>query len=287
MLSDRPTGHTLYEPIDPKWEYFVTWLQVIVLAIVQGLTEFLPISSSGHLVLVPSAAGWSDQGLAFDVAVHFGSLLAVCVFFRDDIFALLRGSGQILTLKSQTPESRMALAIGIGTVPAALAGLALAGWIEANLRSPAVIVVTLSGYAIVMVLADRFGRRARNVANVSLTDAVVIGCAQALALVPGTSRSGVTISAARILGFDRLDAARFSFLLSVPVILLATVYEMGGLLVGDEPVAWLQLSVAALVSALVAYASIDFFMRFVSRIGLLPFALYRLVLAAVILYVLV
>jgi len=265
----------------------MTWLQVIVLAIVQGLTEFLPISSSGHLVLVPSAAGWTDQGLAFDVAVHFGSLLAVCVYFRDDILALFRGSGQLLKLQSQTLESRMALAIGIGTVPAALAGLALAGWIEANLRSPAVIVVTLSGYAVVMVLADRFGRRERSVANISLFDAVVIGCAQALALVPGTSRSGVTISAARILGFDRLDAARFSFLLSAPVILLATVYEMGKLIVGDVAVAWLQLIIAVLVSAVVAYVSIDFFMRFVSRIGLLPFALYRLALAAIILYVLV
>ncbi len=265
----------------------MTWLQVIVLAIVQGLTEFLPISSSGHLVLVPSAAGWSDQGLAFDVAVHFGSLIAVCVFFRNDIVALLRGSGQLLTFTMQTPESRIALAIGIGTVPAAAAGLALAGWIEANLRSPTVIVFTLAGYAIVMVLADRFGRRERNVADVTLRDAIVIGCAQALALVPGTSRSGVTISAARILGFDRRDAARYSFLLSVPVILLASIYEMGGLIVGDEPVAWLQLAIAALVSAVVAYASIDFFMRFVSRIGLLPFALYRLVLAAVILYVLV
>ena len=264
----------------------MTWLQVIVLAIVQGLTEFLPISSSGHLVLVPSAAGWSDQGLAFDVAVHFGSLIAVCVFFRNDIVALLRGSGQLLTFTMQTPESRIALAIGIGTVPAAAAGLALAGWIEANLRSPTVIVFTLAGYAIVMVLADRFGRRERNVADVTLRDAIVIGCAQALALVPGTSRSGVTISAARILGFDRRDAARYSFLLSVPVILLASIYEMGGLIVGDEPVAWLQLAIAALVSAVVAYASIDFFMRFVSRIGLLPFALYRLVLAAVILYVL-
>ena len=191
----------------------MTWLQVVVLAIVQGLTEFLPISSSGHLVLVPSAAGWTDQGLAFDVAVHFGSLLAVCLFFRDDIFALLRGTGQLLTLNNQTPESRIALALGIGTVPAAIAGLALAGWIEANLRSPAVIVGTLSGYGILMVLADRFGRRDRNVADVRLRDALVIGCAQALALVPGTSRSGVTISAGRMLGFDRRDAARFSFLL--------------------------------------------------------------------------
>ena len=265
----------------------MTWLQVIVLAIVQGLTEFLPISSSGHLVLVPSAAGWGDQGLAFDVAVHFGSLLAVCLFFRDDIFALLRGSGQILRFDLQTPESRLALAIGLGTIPAAAAGLAFAGWIEANLRSPVVIVGTLAGYAVVMLLADRFGSREKNIVDIRLKHAIVIGCAQALALVPGTSRSGVTISAGRILGFDRLDAARFSFLLSVPVILLASIYELGSLLMSDELVAWGQLAVAVLVSAIVAYLSIDFFMRFVSRIGLLPFAVYRLVLAAVILYVLV
>lgn len=265
----------------------MTWLQVIVLAIVQGLTEFLPISSSGHLVLVPSAAGWSDQGLAFDVAVHFGSLIAVCLFFRDDIFALLRGSGQILKFDLQTPESRLALAIGIGTIPAAVAGLLFAGWIEANLRSPTVIVGTLSGYAVVMLLADRFGSREKNIVDVELKHAIVIGCAQALALVPGTSRSGITISAGRMLGFDRLDAARFSFLLSVPVILLASVYELGSLLLSDEVVAWGRLAVAVVVSAVVAYISIDFFMRFVSRIGLLPFAVYRLILAAVILYVLV
>ena len=285
--SILPTGPTPYDDISNAVEAALTWLQVVVLAIVQGLTEFLPISSSGHLVLVPSAAGWSDQGLAFDVAVHFGSLLAVCLFFRDDIAALLRGTRQLLTLESRTPESRIALALGIGTVPAAVAGLALAGWIEENLRSPTVIVATLAGYAVVMVLADRLGRRDRNVADVTLRDALVIGCAQALALVPGTSRSGVTISAGRLLGFDRLDAARFSFLLSVPVILLASVYELGGLIVGDEPVAWAQLWIAALVAAVVAYASIDFFMRFVSRIGLLPFAIYRIALAAVILCVLV
>ena len=162
----------------------MTWLQVVVLAIVQGLTEFLPISSSGHLVLVPSAAGWADQGLAFDVAVHFGSLLAVCLFFRDDIFALFRGAKYLMKADYQTLEGRMAVALGIGTVPAAVAGLALAGWIEANLRSPAVIVFTLSGYAIIMVLADRFGRRDRIVADVTLRDALIIGCAQALARLP-------------------------------------------------------------------------------------------------------
>jgi len=263
----------------------VTGLQVVVLAIVQGLTEFLPISSSGHLVLVPNFFGWSDQGLAFDVAVHFGSLVAVLLFFRRDIAALLRGGIQVLGARVESVESHMALGIALGTIPAALAGLLLAGWIEANLRSPTVIVGTLSGYAVLMILADRFGRRTRDITTVRVKDALVIGVAQALALIPGTSRSGVTITAAMALGFERQDAARFSFLLAVPVILLATGYELSKLLLADAPVAWAQLGIAALISAIVAYLSIEFFMRFVSRIGLLPFAIYRLVLAVVIVYV--
>lgn len=265
----------------------MTWLQVVVLAIVQGISEFLPISSSGHLVLVPVFFGWEDQGLAFDVAVHFGSLIAVCAFFRNDIMGLVRGGLRLAVLKKDTPESNMALGIALGTIPAAVAGLTLAGWIEANLRSPSVIVFTLSGYAILMVLADRFGKRERTIGHVTIKDAVIIGCAQALALIPGTSRSGVTITAGRILGFDRLDAARFSFLLSVPVILLASLYELFALLVGDAPVPWSQLFVATIVAAIVAYISIEFFMRILLRVGLLPFAIYRLVLAAVILYWLV
>lgn len=283
--SYTPTGRTHYD--HSRWSWYVTWLQIIVLAIVQGLTEFLPISSSGHLVLVPSAFGWTDQGLAFDVAVHFGSLLAVCVFFRRDIAGLLRGSVQLLGLRNETVESRLALALGLGTIPAAIAGLALAGWIEANLRDPSVIVMTLAGYALIMLLADRYARSDRNITQVGLRDAVVIGVAQALALVPGTSRSGVTITAGRILGFARQDAARFSFLLSVPVILLASAYKTLELVLGDTPVPWLELAVGVAVSSVVAYLSIDFFMRFVSRIGLLPFAVYRFALAAVIIYVLI
>jgi len=228
----------------------MTELQVIILAIVQGLTEFLPISSSGHLVLVPVFFGWTDQGLAFDVAVHFGSLIAVMLFFRKDILGLLRGGVQVLG------------------------------------ASPVVIVFTLSGYAILMVLADRLGRRNRNIAGIQIKDAVLIGIAQALALVPGSSRSGVTITAAMALGFERQDAARFSFLLAVPVILLASVYSLIGLLRTEATVAWGQLAIGVVVSAIVAYLSIEFFMRFVSRIGLLPFAIYRMILAAVILYAL-
>jgi undecaprenyl-diphosphatase len=261
-------------------------LQVIVLAIVQGLTVFLPISSSGHLVLVPSAFGWSDQGMAFDVAVHFGSLAAVLAYFRRDIAGLLAGGLQILGGKLVTFEARLALGLGLGTVPAALAGLLLAGWIGENVRSPSVIVVTLSGYGVLMLLADRLGRKNRVLAGFTLKDALLVGLAQALALVPGTSRSGVTITAAMALGFERTDAARFSFLLAVPVILLATAYELTVLLRAEAAIAWDQLLGGAVISGIVAYLSIRFFMRFVSRVGLLPFAIYRLSLAAVILYVL-
>jgi len=265
----------------------MTEMQVIILAIVQGLTEFLPISSSGHLVLVPVFFGWTDQGLAFDVAVHFGSLIAVMLFFRKDILALLHGSVQVLGGNVVTTEARMALGIALGTIPAALAGLMFVDWIEANLRSPAVIVVTLSGYAILMILADRLGRRNRNISDIRIKDAMLIGVAQALALVPGTSRSGVTITAAMALGFERQDAARFSFLLAVPVILLASVYSLIDLLRTEATVPWGQLAIGVVVSAIVAYLSIEFFMRFVSRIGLLPFAIYRMILAAVILYALI
>jgi undecaprenyl-diphosphatase len=265
----------------------LTTLQIIVLAIVQGISEFLPVSSSGHLVLVPYLFEWTDQGLAFDVAVHFGSLVAVCIFFRTDIASLLSGGVRILGGTLEAPESRMALAIALGTVPAALAGLTFASWIEQNLRDPAVIVYTLSGYGILMAIADRYGRRERSLAGVGYRDAFIIGCAQALSLVPGTSRSGITITAARFLGFERQDAARFSFLLSAPVILLAASYKFFQLITSGEAVAWGQLGLGALVAAVVAYASIDFFMRVVTRIGLLPFTVYRLILAGIILYVLV
>jgi len=259
--------------------------QLIVLAIVQGLTEFLPISSSGHLVLVPSLLGWSDQGLAFDVAVHFGSLLAVCIYFRYDLLALLRGARDILTGNVRSSDAHMAWILGIGTVPAAIAGLLFAGWISDNLRDPKIVVWTLVGYGLLMAVVDRYAPSRRNITGVGLADGLLIGLAQALALVPGTSRSGVTITMGRLLGIARQDAARFSFLLSAPVILLASLYEGVTLVTGNAPVAWDNLSLAVLISAVVAYISIEFFMRVVSAIGLIPFAVYRLLLASVIVYV--
>lgn len=264
----------------------MTTIQIVVLAIVQGLTEFLPVSSSGHLVLVPALAGWTDQGLMFDVAVHMGSLVAVCIYFRHDLAGLVRGGLQLARGNHEGIESRLALAIALATVPAAVAGLLFAGWIEANLRSPVVVVFELTVFGILMALADRYAPRSRNITNVTLRDALLIGLAQALALVPGTSRSGITITVGRALGFARQDAARFSFLLSAPVILLAGGYKTLSLLLSGVPVAWNELALGVLVSAIVAYITIEFFMRFVSRIGLLPFAMYRLLLAGIIVYVL-
>jgi undecaprenyl-diphosphatase len=263
----------------------VAWLQIIVLAIVQGLTEFLPISSSGHLILVPNIAGWTDQGLVFDVAVHAGSLVAVGIFFRHDLAGLIRGGVGLLGGRADSIESRMALGIGLATIPAAIAGLLFADWIAENLRNPMVVATTLAFYGVLMGLADRLGRKQRIITNITLRDAFIIGLAQALALIPGTSRSGITITAGLALGLTRQDAARFSFLLSAPVILLAAGYEFLLVMLSDQVVAWDQLAIAAAVSAVVAYFSIDIFMRFVSKIGLAPFAIYRLLLAGVIVYV--
>lgn len=265
----------------------MSWIQVVVLAIVQGLTEFLPVSSSGHLVLVPSVFGWPDQGLVFDIAVHFGTLVAVCVYFREDILQLIRGGGHVLRGDITSGSSQLAAGIALATLPAAAAGLLFAGWIEVNLRSPSVVVVTLAGYAVLLAVADRCGAQTRQISSVRIKDAFLIGLAQALALVPGTSRAGVTITVAMMLGLKRADAARFSFLLSVPVILLATIYKGVSVLIDGVPIDWDTLAIAAIIAAIVAYLSIEFFMRFVNAIGLLPFVLYRLVLAGVIFYVLV
>lgn len=264
----------------------MTWIHIVVLAVVQGLTEILPVSSSGHLILVPSVFGWVLQSLAFDVAVHFGTLGAVCLYFRDDIARIVRGGFAVLGGRTDSFESRLALCVTVGTIPAAIAGLLFAGWIAEHLRDPMVVVVTLSGYGILLAFADWFGKRQRDVTDVGMGDAIVIGLAQALSLVPGTSRSGVTITAGLMLGFKRQDAAKFSFLLSAPVILLAAIYEGIKLFFEGGAVTFGALAGGAVISGLVAFLTIGFFMRFVSAIGLLPFAIYRIILAGVVFYLL-
>lgn len=263
------------------------WWQAAVLAIIQGLAEFLPISSSGHLVLVPRLLGWQDQGLAFDVAVHVGTLLAVVLYFRKDFVPLVGGLFRFLGGARDDRYGRMAFNLGVGTIPVGLAGLLFSDFIEANLRSPFIVAFQLALFGVVLYLVDRFGRRNRHETDLSIGQALMIGIGQALALVPGTSRSGITMTVALALGLTREAAARFAFLLSVPGISLAGGYEGFKLLRGEGGAhpALGEMLIGMVVSAVVGYVCIAFFLRFIARIGFLPFAIYRVLLAGFILVV--
>lgn len=255
--------------------------QALMLALIQGLTEFLPISSSAHLILPSQMLGWPDQGLAFDVAVHLGTLLAVMLYYRRDLWAMTRGAGQGLVERRVNPDLRLGLLVVLATIPAVVAGFLLKDLIENDLRSVAVIAVTTIVFGVALWLADVLGGRRRGVEQLAVGGALLIGLAQAVALIPGTSRSGITLTAGLALGLRRQDAARFSFLMSIPVILGAGLLKTKDLLEGQVPVNWAQMALGAIVSAVVAYLSIVYFMRLLNRVGMLPFMLYRLALGVV------
>jgi undecaprenyl-diphosphatase len=258
-------------------------LQVVVLAVVQGLTEFLPISSSAHLILVPRLLAWPDQGLAFDVAVHVGTLAAVVWYFRDELTGMIRDWCHSVVRRQRVGDSRLAWAVGWGTVPVGLAGLLGGDWVEQYLRSPLVIAATTIGFGVLLWVADRIGPRLRDEHQLRWTDVIVIGCAQALALIPGTSRSGITMTAGLALGLNREGAARFSFLLSVPLILLAGGLKSVELLQQGSTVQWDILFLGALISSISAYLCIHVFLKALQRIGMMPFVIYRLLLGCVLL----
>lgn len=254
-------------------------LQIIVLALIQGLTEFLPISSSAHLILPSEILGWPDQGLAFDVAVHVGTLLAVIIYFRKDVADLLVGwFGQFLG-RGQSSESRLAWSIILATIPAGLAGLVFKDFIEANLRSMLVIASTTVIFGLALGWADIKAKERLSLAQMTFFAAFLIGCAQALALIPGTSRSGITITMAIALGFTKTDAARFSFLMSIPVIFLSGLFECVDLLVAPS-IAWVDLLIGTAISGLSAYLCIYFFLKAIFRLSMMPFVIYRLLLGA-------
>lgn len=268
----------------------MTPLQAAVLGVVQGLTEFLPISSSGHLILVPYFLHWPDQGLDFDIATNTGTLLAVLAYFHRDLRDLIAGtfSGAPRSRDGEFAPRPMAWAIVVGTIPAGLAGLLAKHWIETHLRTPALIAATTFFYGILLLLADQLGRKERTVDRVTLVDGLIVGCAQALALVPGTSRSGVTITAALLLGFTRPSAARFSFLLAVPVSVLAALKSAKDLADAGAGMAQLvPMAIGLAVSAVVGYAVIAWLMAWLRRRSLTVFVVYRVLLAAVIVAVLV
>ena len=253
--------------------------QVAALAVLQGLLEFLPVSSSAHLVLLPRLVGWPDQGLAFDVAVHVGTLAAVVAHFRAEIARLARGWARTLR-GGRDADGRLAWAIVLATVPVGLAGLAFEHLAATALREVRVVAWATIGFALALWAADRWGRGRRTLEALGWREALLVGLAQALAIVPGASRSGVTMAAGLALGMTREAAARFSFLLSMPVIALAGALEAARLAQVPGPVPWGALAAGALAAALTAWAVIALFLRWIERVGMMPFVLYRLALGA-------
>lgn len=263
----------------------MNFVQITILAIVQGLTEFLPISSSAHLILVPVFTEWPDQGLSFDIAVHLGSLLAVLIYFRRELTRMSRDWISSVRTRSLVGESRLAWGVLMGTVPVGLAGLALKGLVEHEWRSPLVIALSLIGFGLLLAWSDWHHKNGRDEHSLTWKDIAVIGCAQALALIPGTSRSGVTMTAALFLGLSREAASRFSFLLSIPVIVLAIGLETVVLIRADEAADWLNMGLGVVLSGISAHLCIHLFLTFIRRVGMQPFVVYRLLLGMVLLYI--
>jgi undecaprenyl-diphosphatase len=252
--------------------------QIIVLALIQGITEFLPISSSGHLILVPLVTGWADQGVMTDVMVHMGSFLAVLVYFWRDTLRLITGFFALIRGRAN-PWGKLALYIAIGTVPAVIMGEVLdkTGFMDAVRTMPQIVAWNAIIFGLLLYLCDRFGLWIKTIEDMTLPQALIIGIAQALAIIPGTSRSGITMTAGRALGFERPEAARFSFLLGVPAIAGAGALKLGEAAERGESISTSQLLTAAL-TFLVALATIAVLMRIIKYTSFLPFAIYRVVL---------
>jgi undecaprenyl-diphosphatase len=262
----------------------MTILQILVLAIVQGLTEFLPISSSAHLILTPAVADWPDQGLGFDLAVHVGTLIAVVTYFRSDISALFLGWCQSLKGRHSS-DSRLAWYVILATVPTGVVGLMFMDRIEEWGRSVAVIATTTIVFGLLLGLADRCAGKL-GLSSLRWGGALTVGLAQALALIPGTSRSGITISAGLFLGLDRKAASRFSFLMAIPITALAAGAKLVDMVQEAAPVEWTALAIGTLLSAITAFLAIHYFLKWLDRFGLWPYVWYRLALGGVLLVLL-
>ncbi len=269
-----------------------TLLQALIMGIVQGLTEFLPVSSSGHLIIVPFVFGWDDPfitSLAFSVMLHIGTLLALLVYFRADWFRLVPAGLAAIRDRSfrADPDRRLAWLLVAATIPAAVAGFLLNDLIATAFRAPGLVVVTLVAGAAILWLADRWGARTKGVEDVTFPLAIGLGAAQALALVPGISRSGISISAARFAGLDREAAARFSFLMATPITAGAALFEVRKLATGE---ALVTVSLGPLVVGMIAAfvsgtLAIGFLLRYLRTRSLNVFVAYRLAVAAVVVVV--
>jgi undecaprenyl-diphosphatase len=257
--------------------------QAIIYGIVQGVTEFLPVSSTAHLVLLPWFAGWQDPGMSFDIALHLGTLISLVWFFRSEWIAFARSAINVLAGRPRGQDEKMVLFIVIATIPAALAGILAEDLVETYLRSPLVIASALIGLAAVLVLAEQRGQRTKDLEEMSWTDALTVGVAQSLALVPGVSRSGITITAALFRGMKREAAARFSFFLSTPIIAGAAGKQLFDIAYGGAPqVDFIVLFVGILTSAIVGYLAIAFLLRYLATNTTYAFVYYRVVLGMVV-----
>jgi len=263
----------------------MTFFEIIILAIIQGLTEFLPISSSAHLILPAEILGWREQGLAFDVAVHVGSLLAVIIYLRNDIAKLTVAWFSHGLGRQQTTESKLGWWIIISTIPGVIFGYLMKDFVADNLRIALVIAITTIVFGLLLWYADVAAKQTKTIEKIGLKEAIIIGLAQAVAIIPGTSRSGITMTAGLMLGLDRESTAKFSFLLSIPIILGAGLFSVLELLGSVAKVNWNELLYGAAFSFVAAYLCIYLFLNWISKIGMLPFVIYRLVLGFVLLYI--
>ena len=257
----------------------MTVLQAIVLGLVQGLTEFLPISSTAHLRIVPALLGWADPGAAYSAVIQLGTVAAVILYFARDLGRLSAAfvRGLIARKPFDTPDSRLAWCVGLGTIPIGVAGLLLKKTIETTFRSLYVISASLIILAVMLYFVERVATRKRTVADVTVKDGIIVGLWQAVALIPGSSRSGTTITGSLLRGFTREDAARFSFLLSIPATGLAGVFELKHLLEApDRPI--LMMAIGTVVSFISGLASIAFLLKLLRTRGLFGFVVYRVAL---------
>lgn len=259
----------------------VSLIQALVLGVVQGLSEFLPISSSGHLILVPWLFGWPEQGLTFDLALHLGTSVALLAYFWRDWVSLAQAvlAGLTSAKARASQEWKLAWLIVLGCIPAGIIGVLFEDFVENTLRGhPLLIGVLLVLFGVLLLLADRLGSRSRPLEKLSFVDAIAIGCAQVLALCPGVSRSGITLTAGLFRGLDRTAAARFSFLLSAPITIGAAVFKLKDLVKtpphGAEAMAF---AVGIAVSAIVGALAIGFMLRYIQRQGVALFVVYRVV----------
>ena len=261
----------------------MTFIQQLLIAVIQGVTEFLPISSSGHLILIPKLTDLPDQGPLIDVAVHIGSLLAIIIYFWRDVRGLAQGGFATVGIGKAPEQRNLFLWIVIGTIPAVAVGFLLkSNDMLEGFRSTHLVAVNLIIYGILLGIADRFGKEERSYEDMTLRDAIIVGCAQALALIPGTSRSGVTMTAARFLGYKRIEAARFSFLLSIPAV--AGAGTLAALELAD---ATAQMQMDALITGaltfVAAFATMAFLMNFLRKATMTVFVAYRVLLGVVLL----